>query len=513
MLAIFASAKAYDYYPTKLKPTGSLPVLYINVYDEGTKDYNNEIIDINLAHKEYFPGEYWLDLNGCKWLEELGAESIGSKEEPLPLQIKARGNYTRTHFCKKPFKIKLDKKQNMLGLTPEKSKHYALLAHGDDSKGFLRNFTGFELGRRIGLGWSPRQQAIELVINGDYRGLYFLTESIRVGNGRIMIEELNDNETDPALISGGYVVELDNHPEGDYISLKEKSCVKNDDAGDIEISFDSPEEYSDIQKRFVTEQFTQINNYIGANNDKLWKYLDLDDAARYFIVMEMMSHKEAYRGSTYLARDRGEGQKWHFTAVWDFGHGFDSGTTNYIFKDRNKWWHHYWVASLWENKKFQQKVKETWLWFMSERFDGIYEMIDEYVDEITEAAVRDHERWKNVPKPNYPDARSLTDNSNMMWLKWSVTGQMNQKYDWLKQQWGDYSKLSNVPEPERDTTEAAPLPEYAKDTTGIEFTEAEDSSSKPRYFNLQGIEISTPVAGEIYIEQRGNRRMKKIMTR
>ena len=144
--------------------SGTLPVLYINIYntdDEGNfTSLNNEVLSKDLADKDYRPGEYWLDTTPCAWAEEAGFVSIGSKDEPLPLEMKARGNYTRTGFAKKPFKLKLGKKQNLLGLTPSKSRHYAILAHADDTFGYLRNFTGFNLGNRIGLPWTPDQQPV-----------------------------------------------------------------------------------------------------------------------------------------------------------------------------------------------------------------------------------------------------------------------------------------------------------------------------------------------------------------
>ena len=247
--------------------SGTLPVIYINVYNADRSGYDNEIIDRNLAHKNYFAGEYWLDTNGCSWLEELGAERVGSAQEPLPLEIKARGNYTRTAFAKKPFKLKLGAKQTLLGLS--KSKHFALLAHADDNFGYLRNFTGFSLGRRIGLPWTPWQQPVEVVINGDYRGLYFLTESIRIEGDRVNITELDDNVSDGALVSGGYLVELDNYDEDNQISLDEKSCVEGQTLDRLRVTWDTPEEYSSLQKRFITEQFTAINDLVGANSDQL----------------------------------------------------------------------------------------------------------------------------------------------------------------------------------------------------------------------------------------------------
>ena len=315
--------------------SGTLPVLYINVYTDETKTVlDNEIISKDLDHKNYFSNaEYWLDLNGCQWMEAEGAKSIGSAEAPLPLEIKARGNWTRIGFSKKPFKLKLGSKEKMLGLT--KSKHFAILAHADDNYGYLRNFTGFNLGRRIGLPWTPGQQPVEVVINGDYRGLYFLTESIRIEKDRINIAELDDNATDPALASGGYLVELDNYDGDNQIRMAEKVApgVNPPVVDMLRVTWDTPEEYSDIQKRFVTDQFTAMNNAVGANSDDTWSYLDLDDAVRYYIVEEIISHVEAYHGSTYLFRDRGEGQKWHFSPLWDCGNAFNGPTDGFFYNN------------------------------------------------------------------------------------------------------------------------------------------------------------------------------------
>ncbi|MDE7109392.1 MAG: CotH kinase family protein, partial [Muribaculaceae bacterium] len=280
--------------------SGTLPVLYINVYtDETHSELNNEIISKDLDHKNYFTfAEYRLDTNGCQWLIDLGAQDLGSEEEMLPLQIKARGNWTRKGFSKKPFKLKLEKKASMLGMS--KSKHYAILAHADDDTGYLKNFTGFNLGKRMGLPWTPGMQPIEVVINGDYRGLYFLTESIRVESDRVNISDLADNEQDGRLASGGYLVELDNYDEDNQIRMEEKGCAYTPFRDVLRVTFDTPEEYSDVQRRFIGEQFSAMNDAVGANSDDLWTLMDIDDAARYYIVEEIISHYEAYHGSTYL---------------------------------------------------------------------------------------------------------------------------------------------------------------------------------------------------------------------
>ena len=480
--------------------SGTLPVLYINVYtDESHTTLNNEIISTNLAHKNYFSfADYWLDMNGCAWLEEEGGKSIGTEGEPLPLEIKARGNWTRIGFAKKPFKIKLGKKQKMLGMS--NSKHFALLAHADDNYGYLRNFTGFNLGRRIGLPWTPWQQPVELIINGNYRGLYFLTESIRVGDDRVSISELDDNVSDPTLVSGGYIVELDNYDEDNQIQMEEKIAAGSgiSHADRLRVTFDTPEEYSDIQRLFITDQFSAINDAIGANSDDTWKYIDLDDAARYYLVEEIVSHSEAYHGSTYLFRDRGEGYKWHFSPLWDFGNAFNGPTDDFFYFHAP--YGSTWIPSLRVNGMFNEKVSKTWMWFMSNCYEGIEDDIAVYAGRIAAAAKADRRRWRNEPKPD--GGASVADNSDMEGRKNAVLSHMHDKLSFLRSRLGDYTALSApAAEPERDTTAAAPLPDYIGAGVG---NVTADSDAPAEYYDLTGIRISRPAPGSIVIERRGS---------
>lgn len=502
--------------------SGTLPVLYINVYQydsatgsfildaSGNKIFEYEVIDKDLAHKNYFNGEYWLDVNGCQWLMDLGAKSVGSKDEPLPLEIKARGNYTRKAFAKKPFKLKLGKKQNLLNMNinGEKSKHWAILAHADDNKGYLRNFTGFALGERIGLPWTPRQQPVEVVINGNYRGLYFLTESIRVGDGRVPVQELEDLVEDPALVSGGYIVELDNYDEDESSQIQMEEKGKSDQLKDmLRITFDTPEEYSALQRRFINDQFTAINDLIGEDSDDMWSYIDIDDAARYYIVEEIISHTESYHGSTYLFRDRGEGQKWHFSPLWDCGNAFN-GNTDAYFYDCDPFGNT-WIPSLRMNATFNAKVKETWQWFMGTQggYDGLLDDIDAYCSHIAEAAKADAKRWKGQPTP--ADGQDVADNSDMDGRKKEVTRHIRAKINWLAQQ-SNFGQIGgDFSEPERDMTPAAPLPEYAN--SGVEGVESDLAEGDPVYYDMMGRRVIKPQKKGIYIVRREGSAVKMLV--
>ncbi len=509
LLAALVSFAANANRNPSVKPSGTLPILYINIYGPDGKKYNDELLDINLDHTDYLDAQYWLDINGCTWVDDPEYKSIGSKDAPLETQIKARGNYTRLCFNKKPFKLKLGKKQNLLGLTPEKSKHYALLAHADDDKGFMRNFIAFRLGERIGLPWTPKQQPVELVINGDYRGMYFLTESIRVGGGRIPIEELKDDETEQGLLSGGYVIELDNTQQENQFTLKEKVYTGKNN-GTVMVTFEAPESYSPNMLKFVKAQFTAINNGVGLGDERLWSYVDLDDAAKYYLVCEICSHTEAYKGSTYMFRDRGV-DKWHFSPLWDFGHAFEHQSYDYFYN--NTMFQNLWIESICAQDKFQEKVQEIWLWFMKSCYNGMEKEIKDYVDQIRGAVPNDRDRWKNEPKPDWWNARTIANNRDIDSKRDYVLNFLNQKINFLKWVYGDYNRYGLTEEPEKDDTPPAALPDYVldKEESAIDGVITDSEAETEEYYTLQGIRIAEPAPGELVIVRRGDTVTKEII--
>ena len=100
------------------------------------------------------------------------------------MQIKGRGNVSWKHKTeKKPYRIKLDAKAALCGM--RKDKHWVLLPKNDSKLSYYVDEAGFELSRRVGMAWTPSLQPIELVLNGDYFGLYLLIEKVRVEKNRV----------------------------------------------------------------------------------------------------------------------------------------------------------------------------------------------------------------------------------------------------------------------------------------------------------------------------------------
>lgn len=380
-----------------VSPSGTLPVLYIQTE-------NNAPIT---SKEDYINATYYLDNKGLS-----DYQSIGSKAQPLNMEIRGRGNYTWRDFDKKPYRIKLADKQPLLGMT--KSKHFALLAHADDSKGFMRNAIGFQLSKLIGLTWTPTAKPLEVVLNGDYIGLYFLTETIRVDKDRVNIVEQEDEATDPMAITGGWLVEIDNYREDPQIIITEGDYYNTETA----FTYKTPEVLSSAQEQFLREEMERINTlvYGDKNSDELWKYLDMEALARFYIVQELTDNYESFHGSCYLYREMGEGEKWYFGPVWDFGSAFNRDKSQYIFE--GDVWHNHWIPEICKFPAFNTCLKTLWTNFYNGDFNQIYDYIVQQKDLIASAVQADYQRWPDYGNNDFSNRVTKVTNRLRSYAQW-----------------------------------------------------------------------------------------------
>lgn len=391
--------------------SGTLPVMYINT--EGYQDI--------VSKEEYLQANWWLDSMGID-----SVESIGSADNPLTMLIKGRGNYTWNNYAKKSFRIKLDEKKPLLGMSS--NRHFCLMGHPDDYLARLKNTMGFELSRRIGLAYTPAQEPVEVVLNGQYIGLYFLTEKIRVGKNRVNIEEQQDLETDPAKITGGWLLEITNNPDESTLWISE------DSEKDTWLGFtpESPENLSQQQKDYIWRLINKTNKAI-YNVDKSsteWeKYIDIDTLAMFYIVGEIMDDLEYFAGSCYMYKHRGDSTKLIFGPVWDFGNAFqrwaiygDTEFNKYIYQQPTVFASH-WIEEILKFPHFRKVVRDHWRDFYGSGFNGLD--IDQYIDDFV-AMIKPGFDAEMVRWPQYDISYQRTD----FWIF------VHRKINWLNSQWG-----------------------------------------------------------------------------
>ena len=396
-LMVVGMAGAADY-------SGTLPVLFISTTDQ----------EPITSKTDYLSGTYYLDAMGIE-----GYEDIGSAELPLPLEIRGRGNYTWYYFDKKSFRLKLGAKQRLLGMN--KSRHFALLAHADDNVGFLRNTTSFEISRRMGMPFTPEQRPVEVVLNGEYMGLYFLTETVRVGKDRVNISEQADCVSRADSITGGWLVEIDNYEDKKQLQFP----VEGTDLECFWVTYHSPDSLSEAQHDYLYGQFEDILQafYAPGDDSTRWERLiDVHSLAMVYVIDEVVDHVEGFTGSCFLYKDYLE-ERWKLGPIWDMGHAFNARHSKQKFIYDGSYFPVSIIKRIATFPRFQEEVMRVWDDFYPDGLEGLEDFMNAFLDEIAPAAAVNADYW-----PTY-------GNRNVKATGAAAFSRLRTKVAWLESQW------------------------------------------------------------------------------
>ena len=311
--------------------------------------------------------------------------------------IRGRGNGT-WNMDKNPYKIKLEDKADLFGLG--KNKTWALLAnYFDDS--LMRNWFVEWIGEQSGLEYTPQGVFVEVVMNGEYLGNYYLCELVQVNKHRVAIDELKEGETELPEIQGGYLLEF--WPDEEE-SPNRFETSRGLSLGTVTPSFDPDDGgyENDAQKQYIRDYIQRAEDAIYAEDGNYADYLDLQSLADYWWIMEFTVNEDAFRtDSAHMFKPRfeadgGEG-KLHFGPLWDFdastGNGqkvtaVETGFNNSTFV---------WVDELRKKAEFHEVLKERWLVLDAKLAEFVAEggPLDQMAGIIRNSWYRDREKWQS----------------------------------------------------------------------------------------------------------------------
>ena len=239
-----------------------------------------------------------------------------------PGATRERGNASRD-FPKKPYRIKFDKKQNVLD-APAKAKKWTLINNYGD-KTLMRNLLAFELSRRMGLSYTPYGTAVDVLLNGEYKGCYQLCDQVEIDKNRVAITEMTPEDNQGSALTGGYLIEVDAYAN------QEKSWFNSNKGNPVTIKSPDEDEITANQKQYIRNFFNQMENNWAA-------YLDLNSFLRHFLVGELSGNTDTY-WSVFMYKQRDENLM-HVGPVWDFDLAFHNDQriypvnkkTDYIYR-------------------------------------------------------------------------------------------------------------------------------------------------------------------------------------
>lgn len=367
---VFLSAAAVT--GRSAEPTYTIPVVTINT-ENGVPVVDKET-KISATMSIAVP-EGYVTLNNKKAKDISGVE----------LTIRGRGNASWL-LEKKPYKLKLESKTEILGMP--KNKHFSLIAYAGN---YVGSVAGMELARCTGQAWAPHSEPVEVVLNGEYIGRYFLVENIKIDKNRLNIAEQPDFNEDESILDGGWLVEIDNYADDAQIVIPEIGYLN------LRVTYKTPEALSETQERWLTEQFTMMNDAI-YSQDKTggaWAaMIDPTSVARYFIVRETLGDTDGYNGSFYLHKDLGENTKWNFGPMWDL---VLDRKKDWVFNDHPSYSAVHWIEAIFKTDAFQTALIEQWELFKNE-IDKVYAYMDRIGELCEHADVANFERWPQYEK-------------------------------------------------------------------------------------------------------------------
>jgi hypothetical protein len=195
-------------------------------------------------------------------------------------------------------------------------------------KTFLRNVLTYHIGNEMGK-WAPRTQLCEVVLNGEYQGVYVFMERIKQNPGRVGIDQLNYYDTLNNELTGGYILKVDKTTAGGIIAWTSPYDAAAPSTINIQFQMHDPE----ITEMHPT-QLSYIQNYvtnweaalIGSNFmdpvSGYRPYIDVESFIDFFLVNEFTKNVDGYRISSFLYKERfSEGGKLNAGPLWDFNLG------------------------------------------------------------------------------------------------------------------------------------------------------------------------------------------------
>ena len=302
------------------------------------------------------------------------------------MNMKGRGNSTWSQ-PKKPYAIKFNKKKSLLSLPADKQ--WVLLANYFD-RTLLRNDLAFFMGNEMStLDWTPHYQYVDLMLNGQYKGIYQLGEKVKIGKGRVNVGD------------DGFLFEIDvrakTEEDARYFKVSHISNPVN--IKDPDVEYDDPDYI--YAKDYVSAADKALFSANFTDPEEGWQhYMDMDSFVDWYLINEIGKNNDAvFYSSCYMNLKRGS--KLKMGPLWDFDLAFGgyptepraSEITNVVegFYIKNVAWY----KRLFADPVFVERVKE--------RFNEIYVRKQEIFDHIDtsssiliEKIAEDNRLWGRV---------------------------------------------------------------------------------------------------------------------
>ena len=389
--------------PDEPKVLGNMKIIW---HQDGSRNYMSDI-----------DNPEFLNYDGRIGIERRGSSSQMPDKKPYGFETLMDDDITNNNV-------------SLLGMPKEND--WMLNSLAFDQTG-MRDFLAYELSEKLGQ-YAPRRVYCEVVINGQYNGLYVFMEKIKADDGRVNIEK-----------DGGYITKADKNTGDDPVAWH---MIENGSNGwfptyvDFIHHYPKPDEITQAQHNYIKSVFFDLADKAADHNtsitDGIPAIIDIPSFVDFMMIAEFSSNVDVYTYSTFFHKDRNG--KLRAGPVWDynlsFGHdefGYRSRYDVWQFNNQDNNGPEFWLE-LFDTDEYRCYLAKRWFEISSRGnvldYNVLCNRIDEIDEWIDEAIVRDNQKWHQM----YQHASYVADMK-----EWIL-----QRINWLNANIGSYNDCYDI---------------------------------------------------------------------
>lgn len=326
-------------------------------------------IGTSITDNQYVPGRMTMTLHG-----DTLYDSKEYEKDVSGMRIKVRGNSTGAFMAQHPYKIKLSKKYDLLHRDDKAYRHkewlllpmYVWNKKMTNQESNILNIAGLTVSRIIGMPWTPEYDFVNVTINGEYQGMYYLIEPVSRGEKRVNIDDT------------GFLIEHDTFwwNEETYFKTDRQisTCAytyKYPDSDDVT---------EDIQSAMIRDM-NEAEKLIYENGD-IRLAIDVESFAKWILVHDILGTDDTAGCNRFLCR-KSDASPLEMGPTWDYDSSFrsDDWSTQHISS-----WFYY--PQLFQNKDFVNvyislwnNIRPTLMDQITTAFDEVWQKYGQVFDE------------------------------------------------------------------------------------------------------------------------------------
>lgn len=276
---------------------------------------------------------------------------------------------------------------SIMGMPAE---HEWILYAPYNDKTLMRNYIVYNLMREMG-HWAPRTEYCEVILNGEYRGVYIMVESIKRDKNRVSVAkmDLDDNAADS--LTGGYIFRTD--WDGGFVHYPKNGGTP---------------QQSNYITSYVNSTVDGIMNSANYNNPVTGynKYLKVSTFIDYMLMIEFCGNQDSYHASTYFHKENIANDSGQIKAgpVWDYNFAF--GISPWYGSTHSLWMYttgnggmNGWINRMMQDTNYANKARCRWDWLQTKTMDTVYvfHKMDSIANLLSESRVRHFTKYPILP--------------------------------------------------------------------------------------------------------------------